>query len=117
MNKLTIIGNLCRDPELRSTQTGKDVCTFTVAVNRRNDQVDYFRVSAWEERGRICQKYLTKGKKVCVIGPVSVSTYTNQNGETKATLEVLADEVEFLSPRDTDPQTGFQKVTPDDMPY
>lgn len=104
MNKLTIIGNLTNEPELRTTTNGKDVCGFTVAVNRpkRNGQdmgTDFFKVNAWEEKGRLCKQYLTKGKKVCVIGAVSVRTYTGNDGTTRANLEVKADEVEFLSPK------------------
>ena len=104
MNKLTIIGNLTRDPELRTTQSGVSVCSFTVAVNRRRTQqsqqpeADFFRVSAWRELGENCAKWLIKGKKVAVVGPVSVSTYQGNDGKTYANLEVLAQDVEFLSP-------------------
>ncbi len=130
MNKLTIIGNLTRDPELRTTQTGVNVCTFTVAVNRRKagggqQEADFFRVSAWRERGEVCAKYLAKGRKVCVIGSVSVSTYKGRDGNTYANLEVLADEVEFLSAAQaapepepqTDPQTGFAQVEDEGLPF
>ena len=128
MNKLTIIGNLTGDPELRTTSSGVNVCTFTVAVNRRKVQgkepeADFFRVSAWRERGETCAKFLKKGKKVCVIGPVGVSTYTGNDGNTRANLEVTADDVEFLSPRDlppevpTDRQSGFQQVETDELPF
>ena len=114
MNKLTIIGNLTRDPELRTTATGVNVCDFTVAVNRRQrrdaqngqPEADFFRVSAWRERGELCAKYLAKGRKVCVIGPVSVRTYTGSDGTTRASLEVTADEVEFLSSRNDGEAAG-----------
>lgn len=109
MNKLTIIGNLTRDPQLRTTQGGVNVCDFTVAVNRRltaqqrqngqQAEADFFRVTAWRELGDNCSKYLAKGRKVAVIGPVSVQTYTGNDGVTRASLEVTADEVEFLTPR------------------
>lgn len=128
MNKLTIIGNLCKDPELRTTTSGISVCSFTVAVNRRQTaaqrqsgqqaKADYFRVSAWRELGENCGKWLIKGKKVCVVGPVSVSTYTGQDGKTYANLEVTAQDVEFLSPAGhteteqpkVDQQSGMQQV-------
>ena len=103
MNKLTIIGNVCAKPELRTTQSGKAVCSFTVAVNRRRQagqdkpETDFFRVNAWEKQGENCAKYLDKGSKVAVIGAVSCRTYQTQNGETRASLEVQAQEVEFLS--------------------
>ena len=114
MNKLTIIGNLTRDPELRTTSAGVNVCDFTVAVNRRQrrdaqngqPEADFFRVSAWRERGELCAKYLAKGRKVCVVGPVSVRTYTGNDGTTRASLEVTADEVEFLSSRNDGEAAG-----------
>lgn len=105
MNRLTIIGNLTRDPESRTTQNGKEVCSFTVAVNRRqrradgSNEADFFRVSAWGELGKSCQQYLVKGRKVAVVGPVSVNTYQGQDGTTRASLEVIAQDVEFLSSR------------------
>ncbi len=141
MNKLTIIGNLTRDPELRTTPNGVNVCDFTVAVNRRTrrdgqggqPEADFFRVSAWRALGENCAKFLSKGRKVCVIGPVSVRTYQGNDGVTRASLEVTADDVEFLSPRsegdangaystpapaaaDSQP-VGFTAVETDELPF
>lgn len=106
MNKLTIIGNLTKDPEARVLTNGANLTTFTVAVSRRRQQVghqdaDYFRVTAWRALGENCAKYLTKGRKVCVIGPVSISTYTGNDGQTRAQMEVTADDVEFLTPKES----------------
>ena len=136
MNKLTIIGNLTRDPELRTTQSGISVCSFTVAVNRRKTQgqqpeADFFRVSAWRQLGENCGKWLVKGKKVCVVGPVSVSTFQGNDGNTRAQLEVTAEDVEFLSPAgqvEETPQAapaqqtasapaGFTAVETDELPF
>ena len=107
MNKCFIIGNLTRDPEMRSTRDGVAVCTFTVAVNRRNNnakagqpEADFFRVTAWRGLGEICGRYLNKGKKVAVTGVVSVSTYQTNGGEFRAQMEITADDVEFLTARD-----------------
>lgn len=117
MNKLLIIGNLTRDPELRQVQ-GRDgyvsVCDFTLAVNRRNGrtnangqpEADFFRVTAWRGLGENCQKYLTKGRKAAVTGAVSCRTYTGTDGVTRASLEVTADDVEFLSPKQDGAQQG-----------
>ena len=111
MNKLTIIGNLTRDPELRTTSAGINVCDFTVAVNRRarrdaqagQPEADFFRVSAWRQLGENCSKFLTKGRKVCVVGPVSVRTYQANDGTTRANLEVTAEDVELhIFPRRPD---------------
>jgi len=118
-----IIGNVSNTPELRSTPSGKTVCNFNVAVNRRKKvegqpDADFFRVSAWDALGENCQKYLAKGKKVAVVGSVGVHTYTNSRGEPAANLEVLANEVEFLTPRDqVDSQSGMAVVNTGDMPF
>ena len=131
MNKLTIIGNLTRDPELRTTSTGISVCSFSVAVNRRktsqNPGADFFKVSAWRQLGENCNKWLIKGRKVCVVGPVSVSTYTGQDGKTYANMEVTAEDVEFLSSAGEEPkapvtpkadaQAGFTAVETDELPF
>ena len=119
MNKLVLTGNLTRSPELRSTPNGIPVCTFTIAVNGRksDDPTAYFRITVWRQLAEICNRYLTKGKKVFVSGPVSVSTYTAKDGTTRASLEVTAEDVEFLSPAGTgaenaqvDERAGFVKV-------
>jgi single-strand DNA-binding protein len=142
MNKLIIIGNLTRDPELRTTPSGDSVCSFTVAVNRRTrrdaqnqPEADFFRVSAWRVLGENCAKYLAKGRKVSVTGPVSVRTYQAQDGSTRASLEVNAEDVEFLSSRNEDaaagysapaaapvpaaesPAAGFTAVETDELPF
>ena len=130
MNKLTIIGNLTRKPELRTTSAGVNVCDFTVAVNRRNrnkdaqsnqPEADFFRVTAWRERGELCAKWLDKGSKVCVVGPVSVRTYQAADGSTRASLEVTADEVEFLNRAGTsapvDEQSGMEIVQDELTPF
>lgn len=140
MNRLVITGNLTRDPELRTTQQGINVCSFTVAVNRRktqnnqNPEADYFQVTAWRELGENCARYLAKGRKVLVIGPVSGSAYTANDGSARSRLEIQAHDVEFLSSRgdadgsgaqgthaaadeNIDPQSGFAVVEPEELPY
>ena len=103
MNRLTIIGNLTADPQSHTTNDGKNVCNFTVAVSRKKKipgqpDADFFRVAAWGRLGENCQQYLSKGKKAAVVGPVSVSTYQANDGNTRANMEVFAEDVEFLSP-------------------
>ena len=121
MNKLLIIGNLTGDPQSRVTQTGKNVCSFTVAVNRRGkkDEADFFRVTVWDKLAEICQNSLSKGKKVSVVGPVSVSTYNAQDGSTRASLDVTANEVEFLSPKQNSKPAdgGYVAVDEEELPW
>lgn len=135
MNKLFIIGNLVRNPELRSTQSGIPVCTFTVAVNRKKTaeagqpEADYFRCTAWRQLAENCNRFLSKGKKVGVVGSLTLGGYTAKDGTTKSSMEVSADEVEFLSPREpvddaviqptADEKKGFVKVdeSDSDLPF
>ena len=134
MNKIILIGNLTKDPELRTTQAGDAVCSFTIAVNRRKNaqagqpEADFFRVNVWRQQGENCARYLSKGKKVYVSGPVQCRTYTGQDGQTRASIEVTANEVEFLSPAGnaqqnapqapkTDAQSGFVQVDEETLPF
>lgn len=133
MNKITIIGNLTKAPELRSTQDGTPVCGFTVAVNRPKTKnnpepgADFFNVNAWRGLGENCAKFLDKGRKVAVTGRISLRTW-EKDGKHGASLEVLAEDVEFLTSRTetatppepaphVDPQSGFATVEPDDLPF
>jgi len=98
MNKLVIIGRLGRDPESRDVAE-TTVCNFSLAVDggRKDDPPTWFRVAAWGKLGEGCRRYLSKGRQVCVIGPVSVREYDGRNGEKRFSLEVTAREVEFLA--------------------
>lgn len=135
MQKLIIIGNLTNDPEIRSTQTGKSVCTFTIAVNRKKvsePQTDFFRINAWNGLADTCVRFLNKGKKVAVVGELQARTYEDKQGKTRLSLDVSADEVEFLSPKEEKPKkekensdgydnpadlTGFSDIRSDDLPF
>lgn len=114
MNKLMIIGNLTKEPVLRTTQAGKQVCNFTVAVNRhQKDQsgvADFFSISAWNQLAENCAKYLDKGRKVAVTGEVSVSTFQGNDGKTHAQMNVMASEVEFLSGRNDGESKSQQMI-------
>ena len=124
MNSIFLIGNLCRDPELRTTPNGINLTTFTIAVNGRGKDADttYFRITAWRQLAENCSRFLEKGKKVAVLGSVSLSTYTKKDGTGGASLEVNADQVEFLSPKSesgekTDKQSGMVVVDQGDLPF
>ena len=108
MNKIFLIGNLTRDPELRTTGSGTNVCSFDIAVNRRftnqaGERVtDFFKIIAWRQLGDTCAKYLAKGRKVAVMGEVQNRSYDDKDGNKRYITEVIADEVEFLTPRAQD---------------
>ena len=110
MNKIILIGNLTRDPESRTTPSGHTVCNFDIAVNDRRggqDHTMYFRISAWDRTGESCQRYLSKGRKVFVAGPLSARTYQANDGTPRVSLEVTATDVEFLSSRNDDMAGGY----------
>ena len=130
MNKITLIGNLTHDPEIRSTQSGITVCAFTIAVSRRfagadgERPTDYFRINAWRQLGENCGRFLAKGRKVAVVGELQARLYEAKDGSTRMVLDVQADEVEFLSPRPNAQEdgtggdmAGFTDVSSDDIPF
>ena len=105
MNKVFLIGNLTKDPELQKTPNDVSVCKFTLAVNRDyedkdgNRGVDFFNVTVWRGLADNCAKYLKKGNKVCVVGTMQVRNYEGTDGIKRIALDVVADEVEFLTPK------------------
>lgn len=126
MNKIYIIGNVTHTPESKTVTTASGdsaVCTFSVAVNKRNNASEFYRVTAWRKLGENCARFIQKGKKVAVVGEPSVRLYTSRDGETKYSFEITADEVEFLSPREAVEQAPAQKqddftdVSDDDLPF
>lgn len=111
MNKVFLIGNLVRDPEVRATQSGISVCNFTVAVNRRfkkengEQETDFLNVIAWRQLAELCSKYLAKGRKVAVTGSIQTRTYEAKDGSKRTAWDIVADEVEFLSPQNQQSST------------
>jgi len=113
MNKFIGIGNLTKDPELRSTQSGIDVCTFTLAINGRDKEKTplYLTVIAWRELAKLVAQYLAKGRKCAVVGTLQTRSYEANDGTKRHVTEVVADEVEFLTPR-TDAGNGDHGYAP-----
>lgn len=112
MNKVFLIGNLTKDPEMRSTQSGVAVCNFTIAVNRRfrnqqtgQQETDFLNVIAWRQLAELCNKYLVKGRKVAVTGSIQTRTYEAKDGSKRSTFDIVADEVEFLTPQNQQSST------------
>lgn len=111
MNKVFLIGNLTKDPEMRSTQSGVAVCNFTIAVNRRfknangEQETDFLNVIAWRKLAELCGKYLAKGRKVAVTGSIQTRTYEAKDGSKRTAWDIVADEVEFLSPQNQQSST------------
>ena len=104
MNKVLLIGNLTREPELSSTASGVAMCRIGIAVNRNytnsegNRETDFFNITAWRNLAERCGKYLHKGSKVGIVGNLQMRSY-EVNGEKRNTIDIIADDIEFLSPK------------------
>jgi len=102
-----LIGNVTRDPDIHTTQNGNVKASFSLAVQRRfaNQQgvreVDFLPIVAWKQTAELVKNYVTKGKKLAVCGVIQVRSYDAQDGTKHTITEIIADEIEFLSPRQT----------------
>jgi single-strand DNA-binding protein len=109
-NRVILAGNLTRDPELRFTNDGVPVCSFGLAVNRvrsRNEEVDFFDVSAWRELGETIANYKKKGDPILVEGRLQYRTWEAQDGSKRSKVDVVADNVQFLGrPGDSSDDSG-----------
>ncbi len=137
-NRVILIGRLTRDPELRYTANGSAVASFTLAVDRnfRNAngerETDFINIVAWRNLGERCSEYLSKGKLAAVEGRLQIRSYEGQDGIKRTVAEVVADDVRFLSPKDSgnaggsasnfgggmdDFGVGSMPSTDDDVPF
>lgn len=113
MNKVFLIGNLTRDPELTETSSGVSVCRFSIAVNRAytsgdgERQTDFFNVTAWRGLAENVALYTHKGNKVAVSGSVQIRTYEDNNGNKRTAVDVIAQDVEFLTQKNADREDDF----------
>lgn len=121
MNKVILVGNLTKDPELRTTQTGTAVCNFTLAVNRRMPnaqgirEADFIPIVCWRQLAELCHRFLQKGRKVCICGTIQTRSYETPDNGKRYITEVLADEVEFLdrSPNSSAPSNEIPPMPPE----
>ncbi len=135
MNKVYLIGNLTRDPELTTTSSGVSVCRFSIAVGRRfsnaegERETDFFNITAWRGTAENCAKFLKKGSKIAVSGSIQIRNYERQDGTKGLSVDITADEVEFLSSKNdgsaeggmsvsgNQPVNDLQPVSDDDLPF
>ena len=105
-NKVILGGRLTADPELKQTQTGIAVVSFSVAVNRRftknssqQNETDFFNVTAWRQTAEFVSRYFRKGSSICVVGTIQNNKWTDQQGATRYRTDIVADEVMFVDSR------------------
>ena len=110
MNKVLLIGNLTRDPELQTTNSGLSVCRFGLAVQRRfssadgQREVDFLNIIVWGKQAENCHKFLKKGSKCAISGRIQISSYEAQDGSKRYSTDIVAEEVEFIGSRNDDAQ-------------
>ena len=134
MNKVVLIGNLAKDPELTTTNNGVSLCKFTIAVPRRfagqdgEREADFLPIIVWRGQADNCYKYLKKGSKACVVGSLQTRSYDAQDGTKRYVTEVVAEEVEFLSTKNSTESgmgstnvdsdaTELQPIEDDSLPF
>ncbi len=113
INRVVLTGNLTRDPELRSLQSGTSVCSLRIASNSRRkengewvDKPNYFSVTVWGAQGENCARFLSKGRPVCIDGRLEWREWQGQDGAKRESVEIVADAVQFLGGRDDAPMGG-----------
>ena len=115
MNKVILIGNLTKDPELSETSSGVAFCKFSIAVNRPfanadgDRETDFFNITTWRGQAETCAKFLAKGKKVCVVGSLQNRSYEDKSGVKHTVTDIVASEIEFLSARSEDEEKPEKK--------
>lgn len=106
MNRICLVGRLTRDPELRYSASGVAVVNFTLAVDRKfknaqgEKETDFIQIKAFKQLAELCSNYLAKGKQAAVSGSLQISQYNDKDGNKKYSTDVIADDVQFLSPKD-----------------
>lgn len=113
MNKVYLIGRTTKDIELRSTKSGKQVASFTLAIPKKGKDADFINCTAWDMTAQLLEKYVAKGDKVAVIGRLVSRSY-EKDGEKRTVTEVVVDEIEFLTAKPKEPQ---EKISEDDYPF
>lgn len=114
MNKMILIGNLGKDPDFTYTPAGVAMARFSLAVNRvsknnageKQTETDWFHIIAWRGLAETCNNYLHKGSKVCIEGRLQIRKYTDRNGVERTAVEVVASEMEMLTPRSGQSPSG-----------
>ena len=134
MNKVYLIGNLTRDPEISTTTSGISVCRMAIAVGRRfsnaegGRETDFFNVTAWRGTADNCAKFLKKGNKIAVSGSIQTRNYEKADGTKGFSIDIVADEVEFLSSKNDgtaeggmpvggSPISDLQPIDDDNLPF
>lgn len=122
-NKCILIGRLVADPEMRTTQSGVNVCQFRIAVDRsysKDKEADFLTVVAWRKTAEFIGQYFTKGKEILVEGSIQSRTYDDKNGQKRTAVEIVADNVGFVGSKNSSAPAQTQLEDDggdDDLPF
>jgi len=119
LNKVILIGNMVADPEIKSTQTGIEVCSFRIGIQRKFKEQDgtyksdFINIVAWRQSAAFVAKYFKKGSPICVCGSLQVREWENSEGKKQYPVEVVADEVSFIASKSANESNGSAPVNTD----
>ena len=129
INKVILIGRLTKDPELKYTQSGSSVCSFSIANNKtwtqngeKKDQVSFFNCIAWGKLGELIAQYCRQGNRVCIEGRLQQRSWDDQEGKKRSTVEIVVSEIQFLTPK-TEHESSYtppvdnNTLDSDDIPF
>lgn len=118
MNIAMLNGNLTRDPELKSTQNGKQVCSFSIAINEGKDKTEFVNCVAWEKTAELIGQVAKKGDRMCVSGRIQTRKWTDQQGQDRYATEVIVNQFDFPPKRSDQPAQQAQgSAFEDDIPF
>jgi single-strand DNA-binding protein len=132
LNKVMLIGNVGKDPEMRFVPSGSPVTSFSIATNRvyttsdgeKKQETDWFNVTAWRKLAEYCNQYITKGRRVYVEGSLRNRTWEGKDGQKRYSVEIIADRVFSLDKQtavlptdDTTPDVAGEDIEPEDIPF
>lgn len=117
INITSLMGRLTRDPELKTTGTGKSVCSFCIAVddNYNREETDFINIVTWNKTAEFVSKYFNKGAMIALTGRIKVRTYQNKDGENRTVTEVIADQVSFCGKDSDEPKRKKKEPEPVDL--
>lgn len=130
MNKAIMVGRLAKDPDVRTTQSGKKVANITLATDRRmrdkegKKVADFHSVILWGKLAELAEKYLSKGEQISIVGEIQNRTWEDKDGNKRYITEIAAEEIHFLTPNggkakavDEDRMKGFEEVKEETLPF
>ena len=118
MNKVILLGNMTKDPELKYTSTNKPVVTFSLAINREfGEGTDFFTLQAWSNTAEFISKYFRKGSRLAIVGRLQNRTWQDNEGKNHNVTEIIVESVDFAEKKEKENVTPIEDIGDDDLPF